>query len=715
MRSFGEWIVSESWSSVNPELSPTEQASALDNLLFENLNKFCPEQELKLSTHDKLFITKELKQLDRQKNREYIKRGKTLKYQKLKALFDSKYKEAAQNYLNKNLENLREAEPGKAFSILKRLGAKPGEGTDSGTFSLPQHESESLSDEQAAERIAGHFAAISQEFPPLNPQLLPARVKAKLQSCTLPPNVSEFDVYQKMKAAKKPRSGVPSDLPKLLTKEFLPELAAPVSRIINSMLVSGEWPSQWKIEQVIPIPKVTNPETEDDLRPISLTPFFSKVTEHFIVTWLLNFIGDKIDFRQYGGQKGNSITHYIIEFVNFILSCQDSSDQTAIIACMVDFQKAFNRQNHNILITKLSDMGVPGWLLKIVISFLTNRKMIINYRGKQSSMKSLPGGGPQGTILALLLFIVLINDIGFEGQSNNAGDIITSKRNMKIANEIHLKYVDDLTLAEAIDLPTQLVEIPPSERTLPDAFHARTGHVLPLKNSKLFNQLQKVESYANQNEMKLNYKKTKIIVFNPCKSIDFMPEIPMNGNNLEVVSEIKLLGLTIRSDLKWTTNTQIMIAKANKRLWILRRLKNLGAKESDLVEVYVKQIRCVLELAVPAWQSSITKEEKINIERVQKSACHIILGVSYLSYQSALEYLGLDTLETRRVKLTYKFALKTEKHDKFKHWYKPFKYKPNTRHNSSKYCDVRANHSRFSNSPISYLTRILNIHHNNNQ
>ena len=130
--------------------------------------------------------------------------------------------------------------------------------------------------------------------------------------------------------------------------------------------------------------------------------------EHFVVIWLLDFIKDKIEFRQYGGLKGNSITHYLIEFINFILFNQDSNEQTAILACMVDFKKAFNRQNHNILITKLSHMGVPGWLLKIVIAFLTDRKMTVRYKGKQSSVKSLPGGGPQGTLLGLLLFIVLM-------------------------------------------------------------------------------------------------------------------------------------------------------------------------------------------------------------------------------------------------------------------------------------------------------------------
>ena len=78
----------------------------------------------------------------------------------------------------------------------------------------------------------------------------------------------------------------------------------------------------------MPIGKIPLPESEDDLRPISLIAFFSKVTEHFVVMWLLEYIQYKIDFRQYGGLKANSITHYLIESVNFILSCKDSNDQT---------------------------------------------------------------------------------------------------------------------------------------------------------------------------------------------------------------------------------------------------------------------------------------------------------------------------------------------------------------------------------------------------
>ena len=211
--------------------------------------------------------------------------------------------------------------------------------------------------------------------------------------------------------------------------------------------------------------------------------------------------------------------------------------------------------------------------------------------------------------------------------------------------------------------------------------------------------------------MKLNYKKTKLIVFNPCKSLDFIPEISLEKQELEVVEEIRLLGLIIRSDMRWVSNTENMVKKSNKRLWLLRRLKNLGANHKQLVEVYIKQVRCILELAAPAWQGSITLTEKQDIERIQKSACHIILGSSYTSYSSALKTLNFETLDSRRNRLSLKFALKCEKHEKFKSWFKPATKNVNTRAPLNRYCEVTANHSRFAKSPLSFITKLLNMHY----
>ena len=251
--------------------------------------------------------------------------------------------------------------------------------------------------------------------------------------------------------------------------------------------------------------------------------------------------------------------------------------------------------------SKLVEKGVPGWLLRVVVGFLTNRTMTVKYKGTYSSVKSLPGGGPQGTLLGFILFIVLINDAGFEGQMNNAGDLLcSSRKNLKDVNELHLKFIDDLTIAEAINM-AELPVIPQTERTQPDVFHARTGHILPPDQSRVQKQLNCIEKYSVDNQMKLNPKKTKAILFNQCIQADFVPSLRLDECELDIVEVMKLLGVIIQSDLKWSKNTEYMTKKAYKRLWMIRRLKNLGAKIAELIDLYIKKIRCVLEYAVPVW------------------------------------------------------------------------------------------------------------------
>ena len=185
----------------------------------------------------------------------------------------------------------------------------------------------------------------------------------------------------------------------------------------------------------------------------------------------------------------------------------------------------------------------------------------------------------------------------------------------------------------------------------------------------------------------------------------FSPELTLDNNDIEVVDEVRLLGLIIRSDLKWQANTEHMVKKANKRLWIIRRLKFLGAQDCDLLDVYMKQIRSVLELAVPAWHGAVTLSDQLDIERVQKSAAHIILGDRYVSYKVALKTLNLESLLTRRDKLCLNFAKKAEKHEKFSKWFKVAPKKPNTRQDKKKYCEVLASHSRFEKKPPQLLDK----------
>ena len=109
----------------------------------------------------------------------------------------------------------------------------------------------------------------------------------------------------------------------------------------------------------------------------------------------MEYLEEHLDWWQYGGQKGNSVSHYLIDFINFIQYNQDITNIHAVLAVTVDFSKAFNRQNHNILIELLSELGVPGWLLQIVMRFLENREMEVHFKGENSDRKNLPCGVPR--------------------------------------------------------------------------------------------------------------------------------------------------------------------------------------------------------------------------------------------------------------------------------------------------------------------------------
>ena len=334
------------------------------------------------------------------------------------------------------------------------------------------------------------------------------------------PTLDEIDVYYKIKEAKKPKSGVPGDLPRKLIKEFAPELTTPLVSIYNNIISSGTWPSDWKVEFGIPLQKVQNPKSEDELRIISLTKFFSKVFEKFVMEWLLEYISPYIDCGQYGGLKGSSVSHYLVDFINFVLYNQDIKDIHAVLAVAVDFSKAFNRVNHNIVIELLSDLGVPGWLLDVVIGFLEHRELLVNYKGETSNKKNMPGGGPQGTLLGMLLFLVLINAAGFRENIKNIGKYVTKPFNTrKPMPRIHMKYVDDMTAAEAINLKKQLIANPNTNPVRPLQYHDRTEHILPEGQSQVKDLLDQLVNYSKEHKMKLNSQKNQSHSIQQCQEL----------------------------------------------------------------------------------------------------------------------------------------------------------------------------------------------------
>ena len=245
------------------------------------------------------------------------------------------------------------------------MAARPGD-QPSSSFSLPQHVQDSLSALESSNKICEFFSSISQEYSPLNTASLPEHVRNKLDSdpCSHP-YLADHEVFEGLKKGKKTCS-VPGDIPVKILDEFLPELTAPVAAIYREAIATHCWPQPYKKEFHLPINKVPLPQSEDDLRNLGLTPFFSKRLEWFLIQWIWPYIEHHIDLDQLGGLPGCSVNHYLIQMLDFIHKNLDNGKKspTAVICGLVDFSKAFNRIDHNVIVTILSDLNVPTCALR---------------------------------------------------------------------------------------------------------------------------------------------------------------------------------------------------------------------------------------------------------------------------------------------------------------------------------------------------------------
>ena len=127
-----------------------------------------------------------------------------------------------------------------------------------------------------------------------------------------------------------------------------------------------------------------------------------------------------------------------------------------------------------------------------------------------------------------------------------------------------------------------------------------------------------------------------------------------------------MLEVILRDDLSFKSNTESRTKNAYKRMTILHKIGKFSLPIKDLVIIYILYIRSVLEQSAVVWNSSITKEEQLDIERVQKCALRVILKEDYTSYEHSLKLCNLDTLKTRRNNLSLSFAIKCTKNERTK-------------------------------------------------
>ena len=325
-----------------------------------------------------------------------------------------------------------------------------------------------------------------------------------------------------------------SNLAILPFKSVSKEIAPIIQHLLQASFTQGIFPSNLKCAKVIPLYKSGSRSEISNYRPISLLSCFSKIYERAMQKKLVNFFDTHNKFfgSQFGFRSGHSCEHALLEAQSKI--CRSLDNKEVAVLLLIDFSKAFDMVDHEIMIKKLEHYGVRGKLLSWFQSYLTNRQQYVHLNGVDSNKKFLKYGVPQGSILGPLLFIIYINDLP------------------EITNLAkYIFFADDANI---------LV----------------TGQDLSEINIKIKTVITAIELWVKSNGLKLNIKKTKYMVFSNKRNLDYsVLQLSLNGNPIEHSNSERFLGVIVDSSLNWKTHISGLKSKISRNAGILYRLKGI--------------------------------------------------------------------------------------------------------------------------------------------
>ena len=194
-----------------------------------------------------------------------------------------------------------------------------------------------------------------------------------------------------VKSLKNSKSAGLDNLDTQIIKQSLPYVLPALTHIINLSVVSGCFPSKWKVAKVIPLYKKDDPLDPKNYRPVAILPVLSKILERVIF----------IQIRQY--MEENRLIHP--NHHGFI----EENKFTGV--CFLDLSAAFDIVDHSLLLQKLKLYGFDDNSLTWIKSYLEGRYQSVYIEGKMSEALSVTSGVPQGSILGPLLYIIFTNEL----------------------------------------------------------------------------------------------------------------------------------------------------------------------------------------------------------------------------------------------------------------------------------------------------------------
>ena len=584
------------WSTMYRMEKCDDMLNYFNNVVLSLLDYYLPVRVCKRNKADKPWVDDNFRRLIR--SRQYAwKHYNMADYRKYRNQVQRTAVNLRKKYYQRHIGKLRDSNPRQWWRDINNITGR----STTQCISTMANNMCNGNVQSLANDINAFLQSVSNDLQPLSVALIPGIAEYFNDYFTIEP----FEVERKLSNINVNKSSGPDNIPNWLLRDNSVWLAEPVCAIYNVSIRQGVVPAVWKHANVVPIPKTQPPRViESDLRPISLTSTLSKVLESFVGCNILETVRDKLDKRQYGALKGRSTTHALMDIIHHWHQALDNNE--TVRAVFIDYAKAFDHVDHSTVIRKLYDFGVDSVLIRWVCSFLVQRFQRVKLTDCFSKWLPLKGSMPQGTWLGPLIFVLLIDDLSTSCM-------------------LH-KFVDDLTLTELF----------------------KRG-----ESSAMSDHLNTVIEWSKDNLMNVNYKKTKEMLLGAVNG-NGIGQLIVDGNTIARVSTFKLLGIHVESNLKWNSHVDYIYAKASSRLYFLKQLKKCSNNIGDMLHFYTTVIRPVLEYACPVWHTSITNEQCIRLESIQRRAIHIINGITE-DYTTFCINNNLPSLYERRCEISKRF------------------------------------------------------------
>ena len=384
-----------------------------------------------------------------------------------------------------------------------------------------------------------------------------------------------------------------------------------LSIIFNHYIEKGEYPSALKLAKVIPIYKKGDHALPSNYRPISLLSVFNKLFERMICRQLLCFLErhELLYCYQYGYRKLHSTTLALIELTDSIRRLID--EKNIVFSLFIDFTKAFDTVDHQILLDKLTHYGVRGHTNDFFKSYLSNRTQYTAVNGETSSIQKVTCGVPQGSVLGPILFLVYVNDL-----------------HRCLGNTMIRMFADDTNLT---------------------LFHERSDYLKEMSLTKI----KALMKWCECNKLTINWDKTYYIVFHAKnkKIGSYFNEMNVSGNTVKRVSCVKYLGIYIDELLTWRDHVSHVHKSLIRYYGIFNHIKNFINKKV-IRQLYFALVYSKIKYGIELY-GSCSKEQLHRIQVIQSGLLKIILNLHRRTGTNQL-HLNLRLLKVEHI---YKMQL----------------------------------------------------------